>query len=73
MELEDARETVFKGFVEELEDLEIRRWVEAIQTTALLRSARTLRRVQETWRDLQSLKHMRESISKRKCEKISKE
>ena len=40
--------TVTKGFVQELEDLKIRGQVETIQTTALLRSARILRRVQET-------------------------
>ena len=37
--------TVTKGFVQGLGDLEIRRRVEIIQTTALLRSARILRRV----------------------------
>ena len=40
--------TVIKGLVQGLEDLEIREWVETIQTTALLRSARILRRVLET-------------------------
>ena len=40
--------TVTKGLVQGLEDLEIRGRVETIQTTALLRSARILRRVQET-------------------------
>ena len=35
-------------FVQELEDLEIRARVEIIQTTALLRSARILRRVLDT-------------------------
>ena len=47
---------VTKGLVHELEDLEIRGRVETIQTTALLKSARTLRRVLETWGDLMSLK-----------------
>ena len=37
--------TVTKGLVQRLEDLEIRRLVETIQTVALLRSARILRRV----------------------------
>ena len=39
--------TITKGLVERLEDLEIRRRVETIQTKALLRSARILRRVLE--------------------------
>ena len=38
-----------------LEDLEIRRWEATIQTTALLRSVRILRKVLESW-DLLSLK-----------------
>ena len=37
-----------KGLVKGLEDLEIRRLAEIIQTTALLRSARILKRVLET-------------------------
>ena len=44
--------TVTKG----LEDLEVGGWVETIQTTALLKTARILRRVLETWGDLLSLK-----------------
>ena len=40
--------TVTKGLVQELEDLELQRWVETIQTTALIRSARILRKVLET-------------------------
>ena len=40
-----ALDTVTKGFVYGLEDLEIKRRLETIQTTALLRSARILRRV----------------------------
>ena len=39
--------TVTKGLIKGLEDLEIRGPVETIQTTALLRSARILRRVLE--------------------------
>ena len=48
--------TIIKGLVKGLEDLEIRGWLETIQTTALLRSARILRRILETWEDLLSLK-----------------
>ena len=40
--------TVSKGFVHGLKDLEIRGWVETMQTTALLRLARILRRLEET-------------------------
>ena len=39
---------ITKGLIMWLEDLEIRERVETIQTAALLRSARILRRVQET-------------------------
>ena len=40
--------TFTKGFVQRLEDFEIRGRVETIQTTVLLRSARIRRRVLET-------------------------
>ena len=42
-----ALSTVSKGFVQVLNDLEIRGRVETIQTTALLRSARILKRIQD--------------------------
>ena len=48
--------TVTKGLLKELEDLEVGGRVETIQTTALLRTARILRRVLETWEDLLSLR-----------------
>ena len=48
--------TVTKGLLKGLEDLEVGERVEIIQTTALLRTARILRRVPETWGDLLSLK-----------------
>ena len=44
--------TVTKGSLKGLEDLGVGRRVETIQTTALLKTARILRRVLETWRDL---------------------
>ena len=44
--------TVAEWLLKGLEDLEIRGRMETIQTTALLRSARILRRVLETWGDL---------------------
>ena len=48
--------TVTKGLLKGLEDLEVGERVETIQTTALLRTARILRRVLETWGYLQSLR-----------------
>ena len=48
--------TITKGLLKDLEDLEVGGRVETIQTTALLRTARILRRVLETWGDLLSLK-----------------
>ena len=48
--------TVTKGLLMGLEDLEVGGRVETIQTTALLRMARILRRVLETWGDLLSLR-----------------
>ena len=44
-----ALDTAIKGLAQWMENLEIRRRVETIQITALLRSARILRRVLETW------------------------
>ena len=49
-----ALSTVTKGLVQGLEDLEKR--VETLKTIALLRLARILRRVLETWWNLLSLK-----------------
>ena len=40
--------TINKGLLKGLEDLEVGGWVETIQMTALLRTARILRRVPET-------------------------
>ena len=47
--------TITKGLLKSLEDLEVGGRVETIQTTALLRTARILRQVLETWGDLLSL------------------
>ena len=55
--------TITKGLLKGLEDLEIGWRVETIQTTALLRTARILRRVLETWGDLLSLKLPCKTIS----------
>ena len=48
--------TVTKGLLKGLEDLEVGGRVETIQTIALFRTDRILRRVLETWEDLLSLK-----------------
>ena len=45
-----------KGLIHGLEDWEILRQVESIQTTALLRSATILKRVLDIWGDKQSLR-----------------
>ena len=51
----DAFGTITKGLWKWLEDLEVGRRVETIQTTAFLRTARILRRVLKTWGDLRRL------------------
>ena len=48
--------TLTKCLLKGLEDLEVGKRVESIQTAALLRTARILRRVLETWGDFLSLK-----------------
>ena len=55
--------TVTKGLLKRLEDLEVDGRVETIQMTALLRTARILRRVLETWGDLLSLKPQWKTIT----------
>ena len=55
--------TITKGLLRGLEDLEFRGRVETIQMTALLRLARILKRVLETWGDLLSLKLQWKTIS----------
>ena len=61
--------TITKGLLKDQEDLEVGRRVETIEMTALLRTARILRRVLETW-DLLSLKLQWKSISSNWCEKL---
>ena len=58
-----VRGTLTGGLKKALEDFKIRRWVETIQITILLKSARILRRVLETWGDLLSLKFQWKAIS----------
>ena len=48
--------TITKGILKVMEDLEVGGRVETIQMSKLLRTARILRRVLETWGDLLSLK-----------------
>ena len=55
--------TITKGLLRGLEDLEIGGRTETIQTAALLRTARILRWVLETWEDLLSLKLQWKTIS----------
>ena len=55
--------TVTKGLQKGLEDLEVGKQVKTIQTTTLLRTARILRRVLESWGDLLSLKLLWKTIS----------
>ena len=59
----DAFGTITKGLLKGREDLEVVGRVETIQMTAVLRTARTLRRVLETWRDFLSLKLQWKTIS----------
>ena len=60
--------TILKEFLKGQENLEIRRPAETI---ALLSSARILRRVLDTWRDLLLLKLQRKTINLHWCEKFS--
>ena len=62
--------TVTKGLLKGQEDLEVGGRVETIQMTALLRTARILRRVLETWGDLLSLRLQWKTIGYRWCEKL---
>ena len=55
--------TVTKRLLKGLEDLEVGGRVETIQTTAILKTARILRRVMETWGDLLSLNLQWKTIS----------
>ena len=55
---------VNKVLLEGLDDLDVGGWAEIIQTAALLRTARLLRRVLETWGDLLSFKLQWKTICK---------
>ena len=58
-----AFDTVTKRLLKGLEDLEVGGWGETFQTTALLKTARILRRVPVTEGDLLSLKFQWQTIS----------
>ena len=62
--------TITKGLLKGQEDLEVGGRVVTIQMTTLLRTARILRRVLETWGDLLSLKLQWKTISWHWCEKL---
>ena len=55
--------TVTKGLLKGLEDFEVGGRVETMETTALFRMVRILRRVMETWGDLLLLKLQWKTIS----------
>ncbi len=58
--------TVTKGLLKGLEDLEVGHRVETIQTTALLKTARILRTVLETWENLLWLRlHWKTTVNAR--------
>ena len=62
--------TVTKGLLKGQEDLKVGGRVETIQATTLLRTARILKRVLETWGDSLSLNIQWKPISLRGCEKL---
>ena len=62
--------TVTKGLLKGLEDLEVSGRFENMQITALLRIARILKRVLETWGNLVSLKLLWKIMKSRWCEKL---
>ena len=62
--------TITKGLLKGLEDLEVGGRVETIQTIALLRTARILRQVLETWGDLLSFRLQWKTIGKPWYEKL---
>ena len=67
-----ALRTVPKGLERGLEELEIRGRIETIQTTTLLRLARILGRVQETWGDFPSFRLQWTTAYKHWCEKLAR-
>ena len=62
--------TITKGLIEELVDIEIIGRVEIIKTTALLKSARILKREHEASGDLLSLNLKWKTIGLHRCEKF---
>ena len=62
--------TETKGLLKGIKYLEVGGRVETIQTKTLLRTARILRRVLETWGDLLSVRLQWKTIGYRWCEKL---
>ena len=62
--------TITKGLLKGLEELEVGGRVETLKTIALLRTARILRRVLETWGDLLSHILKWKTISYHWCENL---
>ena len=58
--------------IRRVEVLEIGEQIETIQTTALLRSTRILRRILKTWKDLLSLSLLWKTIKLRLSEKLAR-
>ena len=67
-----ALRTVARSLEMEVEEFEIIARLETIQTTALLRSAWIIKRIQETWGSLLSLMPQWKTISKPSYEKLKK-
>ena len=65
-----AFDVITKDLLKVQENLKVDGQVETIQMTALLRTARILRRVLKTWEDLLSLKLQWKAISQHWCEKL---
>ena len=65
--------TVTKGILKGIEDMDVGGYMETIQTTTLLRTAKILRRVPKTWRDLLSLSSSERSSANTDVKKFLKE
>ena len=64
--------TVSKSMTKRFEELEIRGGIDTIQTTALLRSVRILRKVLETWKEYLSLRLEWKTTSKRRYDRVTR-
>ena len=66
-----ALDTVTEGLMKGSKDLDIRGRVETIQTTTLLRSAKILKRILDTWEDSKSSERLDKYNGQTKNEKES--